>query len=346
GYIRDNWNKFDFTISVVGVIGLASGSSFRLSVFRLFRIGRLLRLVHQAQTLKILFYTLIESAPSLWNVGLLLVVIFFIYAIIGMNLFGLANIDPSVRRQANFDTFVNSYALLYRVATQDDWDVVYAAYLNAYRGKSRLFTVYLFFISFFIFGTAVLINLFIAVVLESFRENKEAFSRDEKLEPIKVWRNLWVWFEPEAKGKLNVEIFLTLLRLSPNPVGFNDDNPFENLMFATQQLKKLKHKKSIQGKSAKSLPGFENNKAPSPVNSPPPEDDGAGERFGKRRSNSFILSRKLLAMIPMTDRQKRMKELEKKVSHKDMLLRLRRLKLMVHRKKAMTATYLTSAYGM
>ncbi|ETO22344.1 voltage-gated cation channel, partial [Reticulomyxa filosa] len=342
GYISDHWNKFDFVISVVGVVGLASGSTLRLNVFRLFRIARLLRLINKAQTLKILFWTLIESAPSLWNVGLLLLVIFFIYAIIGMNLFGGANIDPSIRRETNFDTFLSSFNLLYQVATQDNWTDLYACYLEAYYGTKQLYSVYLFFISFFIFGTAVLINLFIAVVLDSFQENKDSFAREEKLETIKVWRDLWLWFEPQGKGKLNASIFLSLLRLTPKPTGFSSQDPFEKLMLFTLQLKKMKRKKKRQSKSGQiTVTPFEDHASmyPFTASSPRTTSKPSNQQSGSQKRNSFLLSRQLSAMIPMSvfamsvhkDRQNRMLKVQREVSHKDMLLLLRRLKLLVHR---------------
>ncbi|ETO16919.1 voltage-dependent L-type calcium channel subunit alpha-1S isoform 2, partial [Reticulomyxa filosa] len=201
----------------------------------------------------------------------------------------------------NFDTFASSFSLLYQVATQDNWDAVYAAYLEAYRGTHHLYSVYIFFISFFVFGTAVLINLFIAVVLDAFQENKDSFMREEKLETIKVWRNLWLWFEPEAKGKISADMFLTLLRLSPRPTGFCRYNPFEKLMFLTLQMKKLKRKKSAHNTSTRTLPGLDDNvdaNSPASVSTVSPNRDSAHASL--RKSNSFVLSRHLLSMIPMS----------------------------------------------
>merc|ERR1719317_1094958 len=89
-YIRSGWNKFDFFIVIIGLFSLfqfAGNASF--NVLRLCRIGRVLRLINKAKTLRTLFLTLVYSLPSLWNIGLLLLVVHFVYAVIGMHLFKL-----------------------------------------------------------------------------------------------------------------------------------------------------------------------------------------------------------------------------------------------------------------
>ena len=118
-YILSIWNKFDFIISIIGVVGLFTDSRLGLNVLRLFRVARLLRLLHKAKTLKMLFWTLVYSIPSLWNIGLLLFVIFFIYAVVGMHV--LTDYVTAVDDQVNADNFFSALALLYRVGTEDGW---------------------------------------------------------------------------------------------------------------------------------------------------------------------------------------------------------------------------------
>ena len=95
---------------------------------RVFRIGRVLRLIQKAETLRVLFLTFVYSLPSLWNIGLLLFVIFFIYAVIGMNIFGQVepNVIPNgINDMANFQNWYMSMGLLYRIATGDAWGAIY-----------------------------------------------------------------------------------------------------------------------------------------------------------------------------------------------------------------------------
>merc|ERR1719184_721139 len=77
-YISSSWNKFDFFIVLVGLVSLADVSGdASFNVLRLFRIGRVLRLINKAKTLRTHFLTLMYSIPSLWNIGLLIIVVFF-----------------------------------------------------------------------------------------------------------------------------------------------------------------------------------------------------------------------------------------------------------------------------
>ena len=77
-YFYDSWNKFDFFIVIVGYVGLFPVLDVGLTVIRLFRVGRILRLINKTKTLRTLFLTLVYSIPSLWNIGVLIFVIFFV----------------------------------------------------------------------------------------------------------------------------------------------------------------------------------------------------------------------------------------------------------------------------
>ena len=75
-----------------------------------------------------MFLTLVYSIPSLWNIGCLLFVIFFVYAVIGMNVFGAIEMnvyDDGIDKHANFQSWENSLLLLYRIGTSDAWGPVY-----------------------------------------------------------------------------------------------------------------------------------------------------------------------------------------------------------------------------
>merc|ERR1719317_1340190 len=120
-YIGSSWNKFDFFIVIVGIISLfeLSGDA-SLNVLRLFRIGRVLRLINKAKTLRTHFLTLMYSIPSLWNIGLLIFVVFFVYAVIGMHLFGTEDDDSGWEfgdSEANFQDFGKAMSTLFRVSS-------------------------------------------------------------------------------------------------------------------------------------------------------------------------------------------------------------------------------------
>lgn len=114
-------NIFDFIIVMVSYAIELFHFHSDISWLRVFRVLRLLRLIQRAKGLKVLVQTLLYALPSLTNVVLLLTLIFFIYAILGMGLFGGIphNESPNsfINAHCNFDNFVNSIITLFRMAT-------------------------------------------------------------------------------------------------------------------------------------------------------------------------------------------------------------------------------------
>jgi len=229
-YFADSWNQFDFVIVIAGLLSLLPNVFLGLNVFRLFRVGRLLRLINKAETLRLLFWTLIYAAPSIMNIGLLIFVIFYIYAIIGMALFGEDSCgyeDATHDRceedytKIGFASFGPSLHLLFRVATEDGWTDVYATF-QEWTGK-RSWTVTIYFCSFFLLGTMIIVNLFIAVVLHVFESNKAEIEEMKELQPVEVWRDKWKELDPEATGQLSAEKFIETLKRAPLKAGL--DNP-------------------------------------------------------------------------------------------------------------------------
>lgn len=141
-YFHDSWNIFDFTIVAFTLIMLFLQSvDIKVpfgngpTILRALRIGRILRLIKRAKQLKIIFYTLFESAPSLCSLGALLLILFFMFAIIGRQLFGLVMINgpmDELNEHVNFRDFVTSFLLLLRCATGESWHLIMFDYARTY----------------------------------------------------------------------------------------------------------------------------------------------------------------------------------------------------------------------
>ena len=130
-YFRDTSSAFDFVIvcfSVVGIIiepspsAAANSQLSVVSLLRIFRIARIFRLIPKAKGLRTLFHTLITSLPALWNVGSMLLLFFFMYSVMGMQLFGRIKPQEFINRHANFTTFLRSMGVLFRMATGESWN--------------------------------------------------------------------------------------------------------------------------------------------------------------------------------------------------------------------------------
>jgi hypothetical protein len=127
-YFKDKWNLFDFVIVVGSYIGLIIEFSTSISVglqttiLRAFRISRMLRLVKRAKSLKIIFETFIITIPALANVGGLLLLLLYLYSIIGVSLFAPVKLQSSLNSHANFKSFYLSFTTLFRTSTGEGWN--------------------------------------------------------------------------------------------------------------------------------------------------------------------------------------------------------------------------------
>uniref|UniRef100_A0A8C9TBW9 Calcium voltage-gated channel subunit alpha1 E n=1 Tax=Scleropages formosus TaxID=113540 RepID=A0A8C9TBW9_SCLFO len=129
-YFRDTWNIFDF-ITVLGsiteiVVDRLSLKMFNMSFLKLFRAARLIKLLRQGYTIRILLWTFVQSFKALPYVCLLIAMLFFIYAIIGMQVFGNIKLSHTshINQHNNFKTFFGALMLLFRSATGESWQEI------------------------------------------------------------------------------------------------------------------------------------------------------------------------------------------------------------------------------
>ncbi|XP_014893396.1 calcium channel, voltage-dependent, L type, alpha 1S subunit, b [Poecilia latipinna] len=265
GYFGDPWNVFDFIIvigSVVDVIlsevdaaldssgGLyclhgcaetdpmeeiaaSENASVSITFFRLFRVMRLVKLLNRSEGIRNLLWTFIKSFQALPHVALLIVMLFFIYAVIGMQIFGkVALVDGTqINRNNNFQTFPQAVLMLFRCATGEAWqDVMMASmYGKMCDPKSDFlpgeeytcgsnFAVF-YFLSFYCLCAFLILNLFVAVIMDNF----DYLTRDWSLlgpHHLDEFKKIWAEYDPEATGRIKHLDVVTLLRRIQPPLGF------------------------------------------------------------------------------------------------------------------------------
>lgn len=172
-YFHDAWNVFDFAIVVACLLPLGSQSA---TVLRLLRLLRVLRLVHALPRLQVLVGTLLKSLPSMGYVGLFLAMHFYVYGVAAVFLFG--ENDP-----VHFGSLPLAVLTLFIVVTGENWSTtlytqMYGCERFGYDGMEALCTASnaqpvlasLFFVSFIVLGTMVILNLVIGVVMNSMQE--------------------------------------------------------------------------------------------------------------------------------------------------------------------------------
>ncbi|EDV27941.1 uncharacterized protein TRIADDRAFT_53006 [Trichoplax adhaerens] len=249
-FIKEWWNIFDLIV-VIGswtdiIITYASingTSTVSISFFRLFRAGRLIKLLRKGYTIRVLLWTFLKSFQALPYVGLLIGMLFFISAVLGMQLFGQIQSDPTtaIFRYNNFQTFTGALIVLVRCSTGENWPEVMLACLPGRAKCSTKFpdcgsyVAYPYFVIFVFLSTFLMLNLFVAVIMDNFKY----LTRDKSiLGPYHLdhFLHTWAEFDPEASGRIKHQELCTMLCRIPPPLGFGSSCPMRT---AYRRLMKL-----------------------------------------------------------------------------------------------------------
>uniref|UniRef100_A0A8C1SGA9 Voltage-dependent L-type calcium channel subunit alpha n=1 Tax=Cyprinus carpio TaxID=7962 RepID=A0A8C1SGA9_CYPCA len=216
----------------LGLQNTEDNARISITFFRLFRVMRLVKLLSRGEGIRTLLWTFIKSFQALPYVALLIVMLFFIYAVIGMQMFGkIALRDQSqINRNNNFQTFPQAVLLLFRCATGEAWqEIMLACSPNRPCEKgsevghssevcgSHFAIIY--FVSFYMLCAFLIINLFVAVIMDNF----DYLTRDWSIlgpHHLDEFKRIWAEYDPEAKGRIKHLDVVTLLRRIQPPLGF------------------------------------------------------------------------------------------------------------------------------
>ncbi|XP_041863089.1 voltage-dependent T-type calcium channel subunit alpha-1I-like isoform X2 [Melanotaenia boesemani] len=200
-FFKDRWNQLDLAIVLLSVMGIILEeieisaalpiNPTIIRIMRVLRIARVLKLLKMATGMRALLDTVVQALPQVGNLGLLFMLLFFIYAALGVELFGelVCNEDypcEGMSRHATFENFGMAFLTLFQVSTGDNWngimkdtlrecppdhktDVDYAC------NPSLQFISPMYFVSFVLTAQFVLINVVVAVLMKHLDDsNKEA----------------------------------------------------------------------------------------------------------------------------------------------------------------------------
>lgn len=165
-FFKSAWNLFDASVILVSVIP-SVGASF--AVLRALRILRTLRLLNNIPKLKLIIESLLHAIPSIGWIMVLLVIIFYIFAIIGNNLFGA--VHPEY-----FGSLTNSVFTLFQIMTLESWASGIARPIISEMPLSAIY-----FIVFILIATYTTLNIFIAIVVNTMNElHLKGLNEEEK----------------------------------------------------------------------------------------------------------------------------------------------------------------------
>ncbi|NXG58449.1 SCN5A protein, partial [Hemiprocne comata] len=219
-YFSNAWNIFDLVVVIMSLVALllsGIGKAFEnflpptlFRVIRLARIGRILRLIRGAKGIRTLLFALMMSLPALFNIGLLLFLVMFIYAIFGMANFAYVKMEAGIDDMFNFQTFANSMLCLFQITTSAGWDGLLSPILNTGPpycdpningtigecGKPAIGIIY--FVSYIIISFLIVVNMYIAVILENFNAATEESTEPLGEDDFDIFYEIWEKFDPEA----------------------------------------------------------------------------------------------------------------------------------------------------
>ena len=196
-YFLEGWNVFDFIIVLSAWMGIIALQIFNIDVgavstiIRSFRIARIIKIIKRLKELQKIINTFIVAIPELANVGGLLVLFIYLYSILGVFLFAEVRFGNSLNEYANFRNFPNAALTLFRIVTGEAWNEImadtsvqrsiltpcvdkqtWAEQQVEINGCGDPYASLLFYMSFMLIVSFVLLNLFLAIILDGWDKTK------------------------------------------------------------------------------------------------------------------------------------------------------------------------------
>ncbi|XP_008940731.1 PREDICTED: sodium channel protein type 5 subunit alpha-like [Merops nubicus] len=218
-FFTSGWNIFDLAVVILSLVSTGLSEGFRtafsptlLRIFRLARIGRILRLIRKARGIRTLLFALLMSLPALFNIGLLLFLVMFIYAIVGMTNFACVGWESGIDNLFNFQTFEGSMLCLFQITTSAGWDGLLVPLLKGSNSCAPNLNLtieqrsnctnkgvgILFFVSYVIISFLIVVNMYIAVILENFSVATEESTDPLCEDDFDMFYETWGKFDPQA----------------------------------------------------------------------------------------------------------------------------------------------------
>lgn len=172
-YFTDPWNVFDFIIVAICLMPL--NDTHYVAVFRILRVLRIFRMITIFPKLKLIVNALLKSIPSMGYVILLIGILFYVYAIVGVFVFG--GTDPM-----HFGDLHHAFVTLFKVLTLEGWTDIMNVHIygNLDANQMQIISLwpFFYFASFILIGAMIILNLFIGVIMNSMEESQKELAQE------------------------------------------------------------------------------------------------------------------------------------------------------------------------
>eukprot|EP00755_Sulcionema_specki_P015559 Sspe_Gene.59734::Locus_32834_Transcript_1_1_Confidence_1.000_Length_6014::g.59734::m.59734/K04851/CACNA1D; voltage-dependent calcium channel L type alpha-1D len=260
GYWLSSWNRFDSCIVVISLVGVvvtvstASSIGGVVTVFRALRLLRLLKLINAAKGVQALLRTLFLTLPTMVNIMGIMLLIYFCYAVLGVSLFAKIKHGNFLKNGATFKDFPHALLLLLRITTGEAWNgimhdsVVTPPSCDPHLDECGDKMSYIYFISFVVVGSYIFLNLFVAVLLDSFNDTVaddvgEHLITDEEVDHFFA---VWKRFDPLQTCSIELGEVPAFLREIGPPLG--PDKHVDSKSLMKKYISPLHNVKVVDGK--------------------------------------------------------------------------------------------------
>lgn len=246
-YFKEPWNLFDVVVVFMSVAGMFLSdliekyfvSPTLLRVVRVAKVGRVLRLIKGAKGIRTLLFALAMSLPALFNICLLLFLVMFIFAIFGMGFFMHVKLRGALDEVYNFQTFGQSIILLFQMSTSAGWDGVLDGIMNeddcdepdpelGYPGDCGSASVGIaFLLSYLVISFLVVINMYIAVILDNYSQASEDVQEGLTGEDYDMFYEIWAQFDPAGSNYIPYDQLTDLLDVLEPPLQIAKPNKYK-----------------------------------------------------------------------------------------------------------------------
>lgn len=240
-YFTDNWNLADFVIVVGSLIDICVADYIKITFLRVFRVARLVKFFHSG-SLRNLFVTCVKSMQSVPFVLLVMILVYYIWAVVGMLLFARIplGLKPGISEHNHFQDLPNALMVLFRTMTGEAWQLILeATYIkdgealglcvnnppadagNISCGSSvNVF----YFLSFVLFTTLLVVNVLIAVIVDNF-EYLYVDKSELQVHHLQAFVDQWCVLDPAGTGKIHHTWLIPLLKAVEPPLGLGKKCP-------------------------------------------------------------------------------------------------------------------------
>uniref|UniRef100_A0A8W4F9N5 Calcium voltage-gated channel subunit alpha1 H n=1 Tax=Sus scrofa TaxID=9823 RepID=A0A8W4F9N5_PIG len=201
-FFKDRWNQLDLAIVLLSIMGITLEeiemnaalpiNPTIIRIMRVLRIARVLKLLKMATGMRALLDTVVQALPQVGNLGLLFMLLFFIYAALGVELFGRLGDEDNpcegLSRHATFSNFGMAFLTLFRVSTGDNWNGIMKDTLRECAREDKHCLSYLpaispiYFVTFVLVAQFVLVNVVVAVLMKHLEESNKEAREDAELD--------------------------------------------------------------------------------------------------------------------------------------------------------------------